>query len=85
MIVSLRTFLKMLALFVAMFCVAYALRVLFFSDIVAVADKEQVTWRVEIAFLLHTCENLGLGGAALIVLLALGMSAWRLLRPPAAS
>lgn len=84
MIVSLRTYLKVLALFVAMFCVAYALRVLFFADVVAVADKEQVTWRVEIAFLLQTCENVGLGGAALVVALALGLSAWRLLRPPAA-
>jgi type II secretory pathway component PulF len=81
----LRVYAKCLALFAALFCVSYGLRLLVVPDIVAIADREQATWRVEIAFVLDTLQNLGAGGAALTVVLAVGAMAWRLLQPPAPS
>ncbi|MDR3464581.1 MAG: hypothetical protein P4M07_01420 [Xanthobacteraceae bacterium] len=81
----LRVYAKCLALFAALFCVSYGLRILVVPDIVAIADREQATWRVEVAFVLDTLQNLGAGGAALTVALGVGTLALRLLRPPAAS
>ncbi|MGO9357779.1 MAG: hypothetical protein ACLP1D_08885 [Xanthobacteraceae bacterium] len=78
-----RAYVKFFVLFAALFCAAYALRLAVVPDIVAVAEGEQATWRVEVAFVLVTLENLGIGGFALTLLLATGASLWRRLRPPA--
>jgi hypothetical protein len=75
------TCVEFLALFAAVFCAAYALRVVFVPDAVAIADREQPTWQVEAAFVLDALENLGLAGAAITILLALGVSQRQLLRP----
>ncbi len=80
-----RVYAKCFALAVALFGAAYGLRMLLVPDIVAIADRPQVTWRVELAFVLDTLQNLGAGGAALTLTLALGTLAWRLLHPPATS
>jgi len=81
----LRVYAKCFVLSVALFGAAYGLRLLLVPDIVAIADREQVTWRVELAFVLDTLQNLGAGGAAVTLALALGTAAWRLLRPRTAS
>lgn len=81
----LRTLARCFVLSAALFGVAYGLRLLLVPDVVAIADRPQVTWRVELAFVLDALQNLGAGAAALTLLLALGTLAWRLLRPRAAS
>jgi hypothetical protein len=85
MTAALKLYLKFIVLFAVIFCAAYALRHLVVPDIVAIADNDlpQSTWKVEVAFVLTTLENLGMGGAALTLLLATGTALWRRLRLPA--
>jgi hypothetical protein len=84
MTATLRLYLKFILLFAALFCAAYALRLVLVPDVVAIADSEQQsTWKVEVAFVLTTLEYLGAGGAALTLLLAIGTPLWRRRRPPA--
>lgn len=80
-----RVYAKCLVLAVALFGAAYGLRLLLVPDIVAIADRPQVTWRVELAFVLDTLQNLGAGAAALTLALAIGTVTWRLLHPRAQS
>jgi len=81
----LRVYARCFGLSVALFGVAYGLRLLLVPDVVAIADRTQITWRVEFAFVLTALQNLGAGGAAVTLALALGMLAWRWLRPRDAS
>jgi hypothetical protein len=72
---------KFLVLFAAAFGAAYGLRLATVPDVVAIADRHQPTWQIELAFVLDTFENLALAGAAITLMLALG-AAFRQLYPP---
>ena len=66
-----KTFLKSLLLFALVFAAAYAARILIVPDVVPIAEGEQSSWQVDIAFLLTSVQNIGLFGMTLVILLAL--------------
>jgi hypothetical protein len=66
-----RVFLKTFLLFALIFSVAYVARILTVPEIVPIADAEESSWQVQIAFALTSVQNVGLFGMILIILLAL--------------
>lgn len=66
-----RAYLKIFLLFVAAFALAWLAHREIVPNVVAVADDdEQANWQVQTAFVLLSIENIGLGGAALVVVAA---------------
>ncbi len=70
-----RTALKFFVLSLAVFGLAFATRLMFFSDIKPVSWEQEAPpiWALETAFLLHSIENLGLAVAAITLAVALGL------------
>jgi hypothetical protein len=66
-----RTFLKSLLLFASIFVAAYTARILTVPDVVPIAEGQQMSWQVNVAFLLMSVQNIGLFGMALVMLIAL--------------
>jgi hypothetical protein len=66
-----RTFLKSLLLFASIFAAAYVARILIVPDVVPIAEGEQSSWQVDVAFVLTSVQNVGLFGTAVVMLLAL--------------
>jgi hypothetical protein len=66
-----RTFLKSMLLFALIFAAAYGARILFVPDVVPIADGEQSSWQLQLAFFLTSVQNVGLFGMSLMLLLAL--------------
>jgi len=66
-----RTFLKSLLLFASIFAAAYTARILTVPDVVPIAGSQQMSWQVNVAFLLMSVQNIGLFGMALVMLIAL--------------
>jgi len=66
-----RTFLKSLLLFAAIFAAAYTARILTVPDVAPIAEGQQVSWQINVAFLLMSVQNIGLFGMVLVLLLAL--------------
>jgi hypothetical protein len=64
-------YLKLFLLFVAAFCMAWLAHQAIVPNVVPVADGDgQANWQVQAAFVLLAIENIGLGGAALVVVAA---------------
>jgi hypothetical protein len=68
---QMRTFLRSLLLFASIFTAAYVARILIVPDVVAISEGEQSGWQIDVAFFLTSVQNIGLSGAALVVLMAL--------------
>jgi len=66
-----RSLLKLLLLFASIFAVAYVTRAMIVPDVVAIADREQSGWQVQVAFFLTSVQNIGLFGMFLVMILAL--------------
>jgi len=66
-----KAFLKSLLLFASGFAAAYAARILIVPDVVPIAEGEQSSWQIDVAFLLTSVQNIGLFGMILVILLAL--------------
>jgi hypothetical protein len=63
-----RSYVKALLLFALLFVVGHAARLAFVPDAVPIADGEQSSWRVLMAFVLKAIENMGLYGEAIALL-----------------
>jgi hypothetical protein len=63
-----RSYVKALLLFALLFVVGHAARLAFVPDAVPIADDEQSSWRVLMAFVLKAIENMGLYGEAIALL-----------------
>ena len=64
-------YVKILLLFASAFVVAWLVHQAIVPDVVPVADgDEQANWQVQTAFVLLAIENIGLGGAVLVVVAA---------------
>jgi hypothetical protein len=70
---------KALSLFAVIFALAFLAHKAIVPNVVAIADGEQSNWQVQLAFVLVSLENIGLGGAAL-VLMALVLDRWQEVR-----
>jgi len=83
-----RRLLLLLAISVAVFAAAFAARMAFVPNLVAVANAEeaQSIWALETAFLLQSLENVALLAAGLMLALIIGSLIWPKLRgsPPKA-
>ena len=66
-----RAFLKSLLLFASIFAAAYVARILIVPDVVPIAEDEQSTWQLDVAFVLTSVQNIGLFGVGVVTLLAL--------------
>jgi len=79
--ISIGTVLKLFALALIVFAVAFGLRRIFFWDVVPVSwDQEpQSLWALGAAFLLRSLENVAavVAGLALVVAAALRLIRWR--------
>jgi hypothetical protein len=60
-------YLKPLSLFAVVFVSAFLAHKVMVPNVVAVADGEQSNWQVQLAFVLVSLENIGLGGAVLVL------------------
>jgi len=60
------TYLKALSLFALVFGLAFLSHKAIVPNVVPIADGEQSNWQVQLAFVLVSLENIGLGGAALV-------------------
>jgi hypothetical protein len=56
-------------LFALTFGTAYLAREMIVPNVLPVADGEQSNWQIQVAFVLRSVENIGLGGAALVILM----------------
>jgi hypothetical protein len=76
-----RRLLLLLAMCFAVFGAAFAARIAFVPDIVAVAYAEtpQSIWALETAFVLQSLENVALLGAAMMIALIIGKLLWPLI------
>jgi parvulin-like peptidyl-prolyl isomerase len=74
--------LLLLGIFLALFCAAFAARMAFVPDVVAVAYEEapQSVWALETSFVLQSIENVALAGAALMLALVIGLLVWPMIR-----
>jgi hypothetical protein len=61
------TFLRSLLLFMLVFATAFLAHRTLVPNVVPVADGEQSNWQVQLAFVLVSLENIGLGGAGLVL------------------
>jgi hypothetical protein len=61
------TFLRSLLLFMLVFGLAFLAHKALVPNVVPVADGEQSNWQVQLAFVLVSLENIGLGGAGLVL------------------
>jgi hypothetical protein len=66
-----KNFLKSLLLFASVFAAAYAARILIVPNVMPIAEGEQSSWQIDVAFLLTSVQNIGLFGMILVILLAL--------------
>jgi hypothetical protein len=66
-----KTFAKSLLLFALVFAAAYAGRILIVPDVMPIAEGEQSSWQVDVAFLLTSAQNIGLFGMIIVILLGL--------------
>jgi hypothetical protein len=66
-----RIFAKSLLLFALIFLVAYIARAMIVPDVMPIADGEQPSWQIQVAFIIASVQNIGLMGMAIVVLLAL--------------
>jgi hypothetical protein len=67
-----RAYVKIFLLFASVFVLAWALHRANVPNVVPVADGDgQSNWQVQTAFVLLTIENIGLGGAVLVVVAAI--------------
>ena len=73
-----RRSLLLLGMCLLVFGVAFAARIAFVPDVVAVAYAEapQSIWALETAFLLQSIENIALAGAAITLALIIGTLLW---------
>jgi hypothetical protein len=76
-----RIFLKSLLLFISIFAVAYAARILIVPNVAPIAEGEQSNWQIQVAFLLMSVQNIGLFGMVLVVLVAIPSQVKKLGRP----
>jgi hypothetical protein len=60
-------YLKSLWLFALIFGLAFLAHKMWVPDVVPVADGDQSNWQVQLAFVLMSLENIGLGGAGLVL------------------
>jgi hypothetical protein len=65
-----RIFLKCLLLFASIFVAAYVARILIVPDVVPIAEGEDPNWRIQLAFLLTSVQNVGLFGMAVVLIAA---------------
>jgi hypothetical protein len=74
--------LLLLGISIVIFVAAFAARIAFVPDVVAVAYEEapQSIWALETAFLLQSVENVSLAGAALMLAIVVGRLMWPVIR-----
>jgi hypothetical protein len=84
-----RRLVLLLGMCLALFGAAFAARIAFVPDVVAVAYAEapQSIWALETAFVLQSIENVALAGAAIVLALIIGTALRPLIRhsPPNAA
>jgi hypothetical protein len=61
------SYFKALSLFAVIFGLAFLAHKAIVPNVVPIADGEQSNWQVQLAFVLVSLENIGLGGAALVL------------------
>ena len=78
-----RAYLKGLLLFALTFGIAYLARETIVPNVVPVAEGEQSNWQVQVAFVLMSLQNIGLGGAVLLIVMFVLNRLQKLLYPSA--